>query len=310
MRTPHTLPSIVRHVSAASAAMLALALVLGSCREPTEIRLHVSTNVPCTDPDKWKGVAVYVGSPGVGVETKAPALTTTSCDVNGQVGTLVVVPSAAKDAEVGVKVVAGLAVPPEECAAHNYQGCIVARRSVRFTEHDSVDLDIPLTSECVNVSCDDKHTCVDGSCTDAQTATAMLDPTEPSVRCGDNGIRCATSGDVCCLTVDRVAETTSGECRPAELCPSTSTVLNCDDSGDCAPQADGGKTVCALNYTSSIPNSPHVPNSVSSAQCVSYSYYQLEMCGDRKGCASPSSMCHADVGEPDRPLPGYFWCDD
>ncbi len=312
MHTPKIPKLIVLRVIAASSAVLALALLLGSCREATEIRLHVSTNVPCTDPEKWKGVAVYVGSPGVDVESKAPALTTTSCDVNGQVGSLVVVPSGSKDAEVGLKIVAGLAVAPEECAAKNYQGCIVARRAVRFTAHNSVDLDIPLTSDCVNVSCDDQHTCVDGSCTDSQTATTVIvDPTEPTVRCGDNGIRCATTGDVCCLTVDRAAGTSVGECKPAEQCPSTSTVLNCDDSEDCAPQADGGKSVCALSFMLlSATSSPHVPNTIALAQCVSYGFYQVELCGERKGCINPNSMCHASVGEPDNALPGYFWCDD
>src|SRR4051794_37162619 len=124
MRNLHAAAPLVPRVLAVSSFIVALSVLLGSCREPTEIRLHVRTNVPCTDSDKWKGVAVYVGAPGIDVETKAPTLTTTTCDENGQVGSLVVVPSAEKDAQVGLKVVAGLAVAPEACAARNYQGCI------------------------------------------------------------------------------------------------------------------------------------------------------------------------------------------
>lgn len=61
----------------------ALLAALGSCRGATEIRLHVRTNAPCTDPSKWQGIAVYVGQPGADVENKAPALTATDCDANG-----------------------------------------------------------------------------------------------------------------------------------------------------------------------------------------------------------------------------------
>jgi hypothetical protein len=307
----HASSVLIRRVLAASSWFSALAVLLGSCREPTEIRLHVRTNVPCTDKDKWKGVAVYAGAPGIDVETKAPTLTTTACDATGQVGSLVVVPSAAKDAEVGLKVVAGLAMPPEECAAHNYQGCIVARRTVRFTAHDSVDLDILLTSDCVNLSCDDKHTCLDGACTDAQTELAVIDPTEPTVRCGDNGIRCATSGSVCCLTVDREAGSSFGECKPAEQCPSTSILLNCDDSSQCAPLTDTGKTICVASSLGLSSDSPwNVPHTVSSSQCVVFQGFQLELCGERKGCANANSLCRPSQGEPNTPLPGYFWCAD
>jgi hypothetical protein len=78
-----------------SVGLLSAGLGIGSCLSPTELRLHVHTNVPCTDSAQWKGVAVYMGVPGESLEAKAPALTTTSCDENGQVGSLVVVPSGA-----------------------------------------------------------------------------------------------------------------------------------------------------------------------------------------------------------------------
>ena len=300
-----------RRFVAASWALLALGLLPVACREATEIRLHVSTNVPCTDSDKWKGVAVYVGAPGADVESKAPALTTTQCDANGQVGTLVVVPSGSKDAEVGLKVVAGLSIAPEDCAAHNYQGCIVARRSVRFTAHDSLDLDVPLTSDCVNLSCDAQHTCVNGSCTDAQTAAVVIDPTQPTVRCGDNGIRCPTSGNVCCLTVDKVAGTATGECRPGSDCPSTSTVLNCDDSSQCGVTDAGVPLVCAIAYElDPTTTNGHAPSTIAASNCVEGADQRLELCGERRTCAHPNSSCHASAGYPLNALPQYFWCED
>jgi hypothetical protein len=311
MTSPSYAALLARRFMAASTVFVLLGLAASACRDATEIRLHVSTNVPCTDPASWKGVAVYVGAPGADVESKAPALTTTACDANGQVGTLVVVPSGSKDAEVGIKVVAGLSVGPEECAAHNYQGCIVSRRSLRFTAHDNVDLDVPLTSDCVNLSCDAEHTCVDGSCADSATATVVLDPLEPSVRCGDNGIRCPTSGDVCCLTVDAAAGTTTGECKPGGLCASPNVVLNCDDSSQCGLGPDGSQLVCAISYdvAEGAPNS-HFPGTVSTASCVEGFSQRLELCGARRGCTNVVAACHTSVGYPQNALPGYFWCED
>jgi len=254
---------------------------------------------------------VYVGAPGADVESKAPALTTAACDANGQVGTLVIVPSDSKDAEVGVKVVAGLSVSPEDCAARNYQGCIVSRRSVRFTAHEDVDLDVPLTSDCVNLSCDAEHTCVNGSCVDSTSAGRESDPLEPTVRCGDNGIRCPTSGDVCCLTVDAAAGTSTGECKPAAMCASSSVVLNCDDSSQCGLGPDGNQRACVISYDYSAdsPNA-HFPNTVAVASCVDAWSQHLELCGARRGCINPIVQCHASLGYPLNPLPGYFWCED
>ena len=61
-----------------------------ACLGPTEVTVSIRTNAPCTDPARWKGVAVYVGAPGIDVESKAPTLTTTACDADGNIGSIVV----------------------------------------------------------------------------------------------------------------------------------------------------------------------------------------------------------------------------
>src|SRR5690606_16045200 len=65
-----------------------LASLLGACRAPTEIEISIRTNVSCSEPERWKGVAVYVGAPGKGLEDKEPTLVTSECDAAGHVGTL------------------------------------------------------------------------------------------------------------------------------------------------------------------------------------------------------------------------------
>jgi hypothetical protein len=308
--------------------MLSAASQLPACAAPTEIRLRVHTNVPCTDPTKWKGVAIYAGAPGAGLESKAPALTTTECDEHGLVGTLVVVPSGSKDDEVGLRVVGGIAHAPEECAAHGYKGCIVARREVRFNRHQALDLDVALTSECVDLGCDSTHTCVAGMCTETErvpltsepppdAGVAPLDPSKPMVRCGDNGVFCPTSGNVCCLTVNRDAGTTSGECKASALCPPTSIVLNCDDESDCTSFSDADSPgVCLLSYTAPVENTPYLPGIVSLAQCMNFRLFGvtigvgLELCQTREqdGCVDGNFACGRSEGSPNNPLPGYFWC--
>jgi hypothetical protein len=308
-----------RSLSGTGFACLLSWFAFGACAAPTEIRLNVYTDVACADNPEWKGIAVYVGTANSNLENKAPALTSTSCDRNGQIGSLVIVPSGDKDEEVGLRVVAGIGQNPEDCATHNYQGCIVARRSVRFNRHSTLDLDITLTGDCRGVGCDARHTCVDGTCTDT---TAIVDlvslpdaSTAATVRCGDNGIYCGTTGNVCCLTVDANSGTTSGECRDPAQCPSTSIVLYCDDESDCTALSDvqGGIGMCVLSYTQA-PNSLYTPSTVSGSQCTAHAgtkgiaHYGLELCQTRLPCLGGTRTCGASNGLPLNPLPGYFWC--
>jgi hypothetical protein len=302
-----------------SVGLLGAGLGIGSCLGPTELRLHVHTNVPCTDSAQWKGVAVYAGVTGESLEAKAPALTTTSCDKDGQVGSLVVVPSGSKDDEVGLRVVAGLSYKPEECASHQYQGCIVTRRAVRFDHHTALDLDLELTSDCVGLGCDATHTCVAGACADTRTAQVVEADAGPSVRCGDNGVYCPTSGDVCCLSVDADAGTTVGECKdPAHCSSRTSIVLNCDDETDCASFADdaGHPGICAVTYVGfGGGHDGWTPTSVQLSQCIGYGPFiqsfggiGLELCEARQVCFNQQFHCQGSLGGPVNPLPGYFWC--
>ena len=292
-------------------ALLTPGILLVSCRDATEITLHVHTNLLCTDPAKWKGVAVYAGASGSDIESKAPALTTSACDVNGEIGTLVVVPSGSKYAEVALRVVAGIDVKPEECAARHYAGCIVARRTVRFNAHDSVALDVELTSDCVNLGCDESHTCVDGACADSETEMVTLAPNEPRVRCGDQGIFCATTGDVCCLTVDVAAQTSTGVCKPSEQCDvQSNAIFACDDSTDCTPDAMGRPRFCQLVYTISAEvQNGHLPEKVQATECTVDMPFVLEMCQSGRACRDGMWTCHASVGIPANPLPNYLWCD-
>ncbi len=313
-------PLRLRFVLAVLLALGCAWLLLSGCADATQIRLLVYTDVPCTSPSPWQGVAVYVGKADSNLENKAPALTTTTCDANGQVGSLVLVPSGSKEEEVLLRVVAGITRNPEECASHEYQGCIVARRSVRFNRHATLDLEIGLTADCRGVGCDAAHTCVDGTCSETRTldTTPVVTPDAPpeaKVRCGDNGVYCPTTGNVCCLTVDQNAGTTSGECRDPATCVAPKIVLYCDDETDCSGLTDelGRVGMCYVSFTAA-PDTQYNVASVAGTQCVHHAntygvpHYGFEMCETREPCLGGTRVCVDTSGTPQNPLPGYHWC--
>jgi hypothetical protein len=294
-------------------------LLTASCRSPTQIVLRVHTNVPCTADNPWQGVAVYVGKPGRDVEETSATLVTTTCDDSGSVGSLVVVPSGDNDDVVGLRVVAGVKRNPEQCEEAAYNGCIVARRSVRFTPHDTLELEVELAQDCVSVGCDPERTCIEGGCVVSERVAPAPEPEpEPegaSVYCGPD-VRCPTTGNVCCLHVDPNSDAIQGSCRPSQDCPPEDIVLNCDDDTDC-PAVDpvtGTAGVCAVSYTQGDSVSQWIPQSVSSSACrfqntgSLQSHWGLGLCQTRGRCANSDAICQESDGYLKKPLPHYFWC--
>ncbi len=149
-------------------ASVACAIGLAHCQAPTEVFVHVTTDVPC---DQLEGVTITVGNVGE-VETKPSTTSTADCQ-NGELGTLAVVPSGAKDQELTIKVIAGVKRDAETCTAPGYgTGCIVARRTIRYVEHSKLPLGVMLRSSCNGVVCATDQTCVNGGCASASVSSA------------------------------------------------------------------------------------------------------------------------------------------
>jgi hypothetical protein len=155
---------------AASLALLSAVAIATSCKDPTEIVVDVRTNVPYrTD----IVTSFTVGTPGQTegafptTETRAPF------SPAGDVGSLVVVPGNAKDSAVSVKVVMGIGREARDCTTANAQGCIIARRTLRYVPHTRLDLPITLYSACIGVPCDPDTTCnILGQCVPADVGDA------------------------------------------------------------------------------------------------------------------------------------------
>jgi hypothetical protein len=300
------------HAFVLLALLPAVASGIAACLGPTQVLLDVRTNVDCTNPASWRGIAISVGQPGVDVESRAPVLTTTSCGASGEIGTLAVVPTGPKDAQVGIRVVAGITRNPEDCAAHGYDGCIVARRTIAYLQHQSQQLLVEMTSDCIGNACDLNHTCVNGSCTDPVTAAPPVSPDGgplggPTVRCGDDGTRCPSNDptSACCVQFDFDAGTGKGTCMAAANCPSSSAVLYCDDPTDCAPGDAGNPGICC---TTNVGNNGGAPLTNATCQPASTCSFNIgteinTLCQERQPCPRSGRNC-----EPAVSAPGYFVC--
>jgi hypothetical protein len=116
---------------------------------------------------------------------KAPAATSSDCDVGGEsqrVGTVVLQPAGSRDEEIAFQLVTrNDDRGPETCtAATGYAGCIVAKRQLHFTPHQNTTLRVDLRISCLDKPCVPDETCVNHQCVSAQ-----VDPncTQP---CGEN----------------------------------------------------------------------------------------------------------------------------
>ncbi len=155
------------------AVLLALCVAAG-CRAPTQIELVLETDVNCAD---HGGLTVTVGALDR-LSERPPAAATARCDGSGRLGTLVVTPSAERDAALAIQVVSGFGQDVESCTAGFGPGCIVARRALRFIPHEPLVLPIFLAASCAGVVCGATQTCVGGHC-----VSASLD----SRRCAGEG---------------------------------------------------------------------------------------------------------------------------
>lgn len=307
---------------------LAVVLSLGccvaaGCQGATQVLLDVRTSVDCSDPARWRGVAVYVGAPGLDVESRAPSLTTSECHPAGEIGTLVITPNGGKDDEIGIRVVAGITTNPEDCAAKNYAGCIVARRSTRFRHHESTSLVVALEAACIGNACDSARTCLNGVCVDARESSVQQLSTDPDaattaddattsggamVRCGDNRVTCPANdpNNVCCITVSADGKSTLGKCGRAGDCLLSQLTLYCDENKDCAnvPGNDAGPAVCCLSNQVGI--CQFGPKGTSGSECVPDDRCQgTGLCEDRAPCLTGAICGAADTSAL---LPGYFTC--
>lgn len=138
---------------------------VAACLRPTQVTVVISTDLPC---QQYRGIALTVGRLGADLEGRVPSVTSTSCDAQGHIGSVVVVPSEGDSDEIAVRVVAGNARDPELCVAPGYgPQCIVARRALRYIPHTPLTVPIVMRVSCDGIACSPNETCVFGLCRSA-----------------------------------------------------------------------------------------------------------------------------------------------
>jgi hypothetical protein len=173
---------IPRRAAGAFALLVAASAI--TCFGPTEVRIEVASDVPCA---QIGHVHIEVGADDGSPPASVTDDTVCTDGVPTELGSLVVVPSGARDARVRIRVVVALEGKSiEACSAGpDLSDCIVATRVHHFAKHRSATLPIVVASACIGIRCDANQTCLDGRCTSADT-------TDPDL-CGASGA-CA-SGD-------------------------------------------------------------------------------------------------------------------
>jgi alpha-tubulin suppressor-like RCC1 family protein len=198
--------------------LLFLILLIGvvACRDPTQIELQVSTDVPYA---AGRTIAFTMGPVGQ-TETRAPnVVTDMSWGADGRVGSLVVTPSGDSDESVEVKVIMGVGRAPESCTIANSTNCIITRRQLSFVPNRTLHLPIGLFALCEGVPCGANTTCnALGACvTNAVDAQGCA---------SGGGIACLVDGDEVLLepTLQLMTQPDAGEtascgdntCQPGE----------------------------------------------------------------------------------------------
>ena len=228
-----------------------LALGLADCAEPTQIEIDVRTDacgvlknagIAVTTPERIDIADLAIFTPdrpdNQGCEEK-PA---------DRVGTLIIYPSGAKDAEVAIRVVGGIGRSAQECKPGNYDGCIVARRIERFVEGTTKKVIVILSRACegkdcgLGKECNQSGACVadaDGGADDGGT----LDGQVTDAPAGDTAVDAAD--DVIDAGADACSLCTGGA---GTTCNAGKCTINCDNGTVCANKAVCGSDLdCTVN---------------------------------------------------------------
>lgn len=226
-------PGFLVAVVAAVSAILASA----SCRDPTEITLEITTDLPCSAVLANGGVAIRVGSPANVEGELAQQIEARTC-VKGRIGSLVVVPSDAIDDQVAIFVAAGATSPTAACTRQSPKGCVLARRVLHYIPHTPLKLPIELSASCVDKACAPNETCHKGQCR------------SDTVPCGAGGVCEVPPEDagVVDAAIDAPCTTCGGVC--VDL---TTSALHCGACNlACKGECRGG--ICRLLTANAMPD--------------------------------------------------------
>lgn len=234
-------------VSLAGTAILGASLV--DCAEPTQIVIEVYSDAcpgTAAKTKKLNSTGIAVGTPA-DIESRVPSALRDGCERAPGVGTLTIFPSGEKDAEIAIKVVAGIETTPDLCLPPDFAGCIAHRRILRFKPNETVRAIVRLSLACLNRKCNPGQTCDNGVCKsesdlledggtrdDAATFeagavdTGITDPPVDAAADACFGCKGACDQKKCTVDCSATACGTSNLCAPKLPC-----TVKCATAGGC-----------------------------------------------------------------------------
>jgi hypothetical protein len=274
-------------------------LVLHCGSKPTQIRVEIVA----TDCTGITSTAFRTGPARALDDTREPVATKSGCD-QGRIGSVVVTPSGALDAEVELHVATGLGKEARDCKAPWAQ-CVTARRIVRFVPEETVEIVVLIDRRCEGVACSNDKTCEGGVCV-ATTSAGNRPPEDagPVVVPGGCEAKCPKPNGRC--TAEGACEIT---CKAEERCkatcpPDIPCIINCNGTNSCDEVVCQGPSCKFSCLGTATPDNPS-PACGEGVVCKGTTPCELTCRGAgacaRVGCTSPGCKLTCD---------GIFACSD
>ncbi len=227
----------------------AFAVFAIGCQGATGVMLDVSTDIPCVS-DKTVSTAISAGLVA-DYQARAPIAATTRCDPDGgTIGSLVIVPTDDKNAEVAIQVTTAVSGKEPGACKTDATGCIVARRVLHYAPHEMIPLPIVMQASCLGVVCPATESCLDGHCALAAVAVADAGANLDAGTQGDSAPppTCSAAAKpggqpICCGTTWCVGPDCVALCAACEMmnCSASAGMAFCTEMGG----GGGPKVKCA-----------------------------------------------------------------
>jgi alpha-tubulin suppressor-like RCC1 family protein len=193
MSVIHSRPRVARAPALAILGLFVFTLlVVGACKDATQVRLIVRTNVEYRADNQ---LAIWASSR----PDSADAPLAQSADPwlsDGNVGDLVVTPPGRKDGELWLRVVMGVGRAAQTCSDTDAKGCIVAKRKLRFVPRAGLRVPVVIHLACEGVVCGEESTCnYLGKCVSAVVDPEACGAADGCVLPGDETVVAVTPRD-------------------------------------------------------------------------------------------------------------------